>query len=402
MKGKTVVLGVSGSIAAYKSADIVSGLKKAGYTVLCVMTQNASQFITPLTLETLSGQPVSMDMFSRSRPHEVEHISIAKKADLFLIAPASANFIGKYANGIADDMLTSALLATKAPVMIAPAMNSAMYLNDAVQQNIARLKERGRIFVEPGSGKLACGDVGIGKLAPVEELIAAVEDHFKMLQDMNGVRVLVTAGPTREKIDPVRFISNYSSGKMGYAIAEEAAKRGAKVVLVSGPTSLEQPENTEWIPVESTQEMYQAVTGHYKEYDIIIKAAAPADFAPVEKSDQKIKKDNGAMTLELKRTIDILSELGKMKTAKQVLVGFAAETQDLDRYAKEKLNTKNLDMIVANDVSKEGAGFNYDTNIVTIYTQEKKEELPKLSKSEVAKVILDQSLQLFINKKNTK
>ncbi|MHB1315641.1 MAG: bifunctional phosphopantothenoylcysteine decarboxylase/phosphopantothenate--cysteine ligase CoaBC [Christensenellales bacterium] len=398
MKEKTIVLGICGSIAAYKAAEIGSRLKKLGFTVVCVMTQNASRFITPLTMETISGQPVASDLWTRNRPHEVEHISIAQQADLFLIAPASANFIGKYANGVADDMLTTILLAAKAPVIIAPAMNSAMFEHDAVQSNIAKLKERGCSFIEPVVGRLACGDVGTGKLAPVEDIVTAVENYFHTGRDMEGIRLLVTAGPTRERLDPVRFISNFSSGKMGYALAEAAAKRGASVVLVSGPVSLDAPYNVERITVESTQDMFEAVNSRFESCDIVIKAAAPADYSPGSCSEQKIKKDDNGMVLQLQRTVDILAELGKRKTPKQVLVGFAAETQDLEKYATEKLKNKNLDMIVANDVLMEGAGFDSDTNIVTIYAQDKKDMLPKLPKIQVAHAVLDKATSIFRSK----
>ena len=398
MKGKTVVLGVCGSIAAYKAADICSQLIKLDYTVICVLTQSAAQFITPLTLETISGQPVASDLWTRNRPHEVEHISIAQQGDLFLVAPASANFLGKYASGIADDMLTTTILASKAPVMIAPAMNSAMYEHEAVQTNIEKLKARGCMFIEPATGRLACGDVGKGKLALVDDIVAAVESHFDSSCDMDGMRLIVTAGPTRERLDPVRFLSNFSSGKMGYAIAEAAAKRGASVLLVSGPVSLPTPQNVEKVDVEGTQEMYQAVINAFDSCDMVIKAAAPADYKPQVVSENKIKKQNDGIFLKLDRTVDILSELGKKKQPNQVLVGFAAETQELEKYAMEKLKNKNLDMIVANDVTMEGAGFNSDTNVVTVYTQDKKDVLPKMSKLQVAHAVLDHAVSIYRQK----
>jgi phosphopantothenoylcysteine decarboxylase/phosphopantothenate--cysteine ligase len=391
---KTVVLGVTGSIAAYKAADIVSKLKKRGVAVRVILTESGAEFITPLTLETLSAAPVVCDMFNRETPWEVEHIALAKLADVFVIAPASADFISKAASGIADDMLTTTLLATRAPIIIAPAMNCNMYSNDVIQQNMETLKRRGATFVDPSSGLLACGDTGIGRLADTDEIVEAIMATLYKKRDLEGKKLIVTAGPTREKIDPVRHISNRSSGKMGYAIAEAAIERGARVTLITGPVALKPPEGAEVIRVESTEDMLEAVLSVYDSCDAVIKAAAPADFTIAPAKD-KIKKDGGALTLTLVPTPDILASLGEHK-GKRVLIGFAAESRELEKYAKDKLERKNLDMIVANDITRRNAGFDVDTNAVTFYHRTgEKEELPLMRKREVAEELLDRLVKLL-------
>jgi phosphopantothenoylcysteine decarboxylase/phosphopantothenate--cysteine ligase len=392
---KTVVLGITGSIAAYKAAEIGSCLKKQGVDVFPVLTANACRFITPLTMETVCGRPAVENMWIKNAPHEVEHISLAKRADLFLIAPASADFLGKYAGGIADDMLTTSILATKAPVLIAPAMNTAMYQHPAVQQNMRTLRERGCLFVEPEAGLLACGDVGVGRLADVS---AIVERALGLLcskpRDLEGKKIIVTAGPTKEAIDPVRFVSNRSSGKMGFAIATAARDRGAQVILVSGPVELTPPRDVEFLPVVSTAQMRDAVLSHFDDCDIVIKAAAPADFKPAEVQSHKIKKNGKeGLSVEMVSTPDILKELGERKK-NQILVGFAAETQDVLNYAMDKLERKNLDMIVANDVTLPGSGFGSDTNIVTIITRKGRKALDRMDKVQVAHHVLDEVLTL--------
>ncbi|MEL7601763.1 MAG: bifunctional phosphopantothenoylcysteine decarboxylase/phosphopantothenate--cysteine ligase CoaBC, partial [Bacillota bacterium] len=362
---QTVVLGVTGSIAAYKAADIISGLHKLSIDVRVILTEGGAQFITPLALETLSRAPVYTDQFSREAPYEVEHIALAKLADVFLIAPATANFIGKAANGIADDHLTTTFLATRAPVLIAPAMNVNMYNHPAVQKNIGILRTRGCTFIEPAEGLLACGDTGKGRLAPVEEILAAVQAALSRKHDLAGKRILVTAGPTREAIDPVRFLSNRSSGKMGFAIAEAAARRGASVRLIAGPVQLPTPLGVEREDIVSSAELCAAVERAFPACDALIMAAAPADFTIPEISEQKIKKHGEGLTLSLTPTADILARVGERKTH-QVLMGFAAETQELERNAKDKLARKRLDFIAANDVTAPGVGFAGDTNAVTL------------------------------------
>lgn len=394
---KCIVLGITGSIAAYKAADICSQLKKAGVSVHVIMTEAASRFISPLTLESLSGHAVADNLFSRETPWEIEHISLAKRADLFLVAPASANFIGKYTAGIADDMLTTTVMATKAPVLIAPAMNTVMYESAANQENMERLTQRGCHFIEPASGMLACGDEGRGKLAPVAEI---VEKALELLQqedkkDFLGKKVLVTAGPTREAIDPVRYISNHSSGKMGYAIAAAAKARGAEVTLVSGPVALDMPKGVERIDVVSTVEMKEATQAAFENCDICIMAAAPADYSVKSYADNKIKKsENGAgLKLDLEETPDILSALAERKK-RQFVCGFAAETKDLEHYAKEKLKRKKLDMIAANDVSKKDIGFNADENALILFDAKGgRKELPKANKTAIAHALLDEILK---------
>lgn len=366
MAGKTVVLGVTGSIAAYKACDIISGLKKQGLNVRVILTEAGAKIITPLALEAMSGAPVVTNMFSREAPWEIEHISLAKAADLFLIAPATANFLAKAAHGIADDMLSTTILATHAPILVAPAMNSAMYLNPVVQENMAILEKRGYGFIRPASGRLACGDEGVGKLAAVEDIIAAAMAALYPRQDLKGKRILVSAGPTRERIDPVRYITNRSSGKMGYAIARAAAERGAEVTLVSGPVTLTPPQGVELVNIVSSADMFEAVTSRFDACDALIMAAAPADFTPAKAVEQKIKKQGGGMELSLVNTQDILAAVGARKGGR-TLMGFAAESENLAENAKAKLQRKNLDFIAANDILAMDAGFGVDTNRVTLY-----------------------------------
>ena len=395
LRNKNVVLGITGGIAAYKACEIVSGLKKLNANVDVIMTRAATEFITPLTLQSISQNKVSIDMFQRPENWEIEHISLAKKADLLVIAPATANIIGKLANGIADDLLSTTALATKAPILIAPAMNTNMYTNPIVQENIEKLKKLGVGFVAPESGRLACGDVGEGRLAPVGTIIGRIVSSLTVDKDFTGKKILITAGPTREAIDPVRFISNHSSGRMGYALAEAAVTRGATVTLVSGPVALQRPDGLyKFVAVESAIEMRQAVLDHFPEAEIIIMAAAVGDFRPKRCSSEKIKKTDAGLTLELERNPDILAELGKSK-GDRILVGFAAETQKVVEYAKKKLVQKNLDLIVANDLTQEGAGFNVETNIVKIIDRSGKvEALPLMSKLELGRLILDRVKEL--------
>ena len=386
---KTVVLGVTGSIAAYKAAEITSGLMKLGIDVRVILTEGGAQFITPLTLETLSRAPVYSDQFSRETPYEVEHIGLAKRADVFLVAPATANFIGKAANGIADDLLTTTFLATRAPILIAPAMNVNMYAHAAVRQNMRALRERGCSFIEPAEGLLACGDTGKGRLAPTEEILQAVQAALYPKRDYAGKRILVTAGPTREAIDPVRFLSNHSSGKMGFAIAAAAAKRGADVKLIAGPVQMETPQDVNREDIVSSAQLCDAVERAFPDCDALIMAAAPADFTIPVISAQKIKKHGEGLTLSLTPTTDILSRVGAQK-AHQVLMGFAAETQNIERNAKDKLARKNLDFIAANDVTAPGVGFAVDTNAVTLYHSDGGSVFSGLmSKSELADWLLN-------------
>ena len=367
LKGKTVVIGVSGGIAVYKACDIVSRLKKLNANVHVIMTKSAAEFVTPLTFQSLSQNYVVSDMFEEPKTWDVEHISLAKKADVFLIAPATANVIGKISNGIADDMLTTTVMATTGKVLIAPAMNTNMYRNPILQRNINILRELGYNFVDPESGRLACGDVGEGKLASPEKIVDAVVDLLNdTKKDLLGKKILITAGPTVESIDPVRYLTNRSTGKMGYAIAKMAASRGADVTLVSGPTNIVPPTNIKkLVKVQSAKDMYNAIIDNFDENQVIIKSAAVADYKPKTYSNKKIKKSNDDLIIELDRNKDIAYELGKIKKDK-ILVGFAAETNDLIENAKGKIKKKNLDFIVANDLTKQGAGFGTDTNIVKI------------------------------------
>lgn len=396
LKGKTVVLGVTGSIAAYKIANLASMLVKLHADVQVIMTQNATNFINPITFETLTGNKCLVDTFDRNFQYSVEHVSLAKKASVFLVAPASANVIGKMANGIADDMLTTTALAMKCPILVAPAMNTNMYENRIVQDNLDKLRAYGMKVIAPDCGYLACGDVGAGKL-PKEELLLEfiLQETAYEQKDLAGKTVLVTAGPTVEAIDPVRFISNHSTGKMGYAIAKCAARRGAKVILVSGPVNLEKPVFADVISVQGAKEMYEAVMAHKDEADIIVKSAAVADYTPVTVADEKMKKKDGDLSIELERTRDILKTLGETRRDGQFICGFAMETQNLIANATKKLESKNVDMIVANSLRTQGAGFGTDTNIVTLLKKDGMLELPIMSKDEVAARILDEAAKAF-------
>ena len=395
LEGKHVVLGVTGGIAAYKACELTSRLRKAGAQVHVIMTKNACQFVSPLTFETLSNHPAVTDTFARPDTWEVEHIALAKRADVFVIAPATANIMAKMAHGIADDMLSTTVLATRAPVLIAPAMNTGMWENAATQENVKILQSRGIRFIGPEGGYLACGDSGAGRMSEPKDIFDVLSEILCPKRDLEGLRVLVTAGPTQEKIDPVRYISNRSSGKMGYAIAEAAAARGAKVTLVTGPVKLEIPQGVEGVPIVSTQDLYEAMTALCPQMDVIIQAAAPADFTPAQAAEQKIKKQgDGDLVLTLRQTPDVAAQVGKLKKPGQTLVGFAAETNDVLKNAEGKLLKKNLDMIVANDVTAPGAGFDVDTNIVTFVTAQGKETLPCLPKRQVAEELLDRVLRL--------
>ena len=392
LKNFNVLLGVSGGIACYKSCEIVSRFKKLGAGVDVIMTAHATEFVSPLTFETLSARPVVSDMFSREIHWEVEHIALAKKADICVIAPATANIIAKLAEGIADDMLSTTYLALKCPVIIAPAMNTNMYDNPVVKSNLAKLKSKGVIIIDAVEGRLACGDNGRGKMAEPIDIVAKALDVLLPKRDYEGKKILITAGATRENIDGVRFITNRSSGKMGIELAKAAIKRGAEVILVKGLTQVEVPNYiNRVISVESTMQMYDAVMGNYKDCDMIIKAAAPSDYRPIEAISQKLKGDE--ITLKLTKNPDIAKAVGEVK-GKRKLVVFCAETQDLIASAKGKLAGKNADMVVANDVTAEGAGFDVDTNIVTILKKDGSElSYPKMSKSQVADVILDEALK---------
>ena len=395
LTGKEIVLGVTGGIAAYKAAEVVSRLRKMGASVHVIMTENARQFITPLTLETLSGNPVVHDTFERPATWEVEHIALAKRAEVFVIAPATANILAKMACGIADDMLSTTVLATKAPVLVAPAMNTGMWTAPATRQNVETLRQRGVRFVGPEAGFLACGDEGSGRMSEPAAIVEAIEAILCPRWDMEGLRVMVTAGGTRERLDPVRYIGNDSSGKMGFALAEAARARGAEVTLVCGHTTAKRPEGIPVTEVESTCELYDAVLVRAAEQDVIIQAAAPADYRPAHPSAQKIKKQAGeGITLELVENPDIAAAVGAAKRPGQTLVGFAAETEHLLDNARRKLDRKNLDMIVANDVSRPGAGFNVDTNIATLLTRSGAVECPLQSKQALAERILDEIMTL--------
>ena len=389
LEGKCVVLGITGSIAAYKIASLASALKKLGADVEVIMTRNATNFINPITFETLTGHKCLVDTFDRNFEFNVEHVSIAKKADVFMVAPASANVIGKIANGICDDMLTTTFMACRCPKMISPAMNTAMYENAILQDNLAKLESYGMNVIKPASGYLACGDVGAGKMPEPEVLLDYILQKIEYEKDMVGKRVLVTAGPTREAIDPVRFISNHSTGKMGYAIARVASRRGAQVTLISGPTNLEVPLGVEVVNVSSASDMYEAVQKYFSNADIIIKSAAVADYTPTTVANQKMKKSDDDMSIELTRTEDILAWLGQHKLDNQKLCGFAMETENLLENATAKLAKKNADMIVANSIATEGAGFGVDTNVATLITSDGAEPLDMMSKEELAAVILN-------------
>ena len=398
LKGKTVILGVTGSIAAYKAANLASMLKKQHADVQVIMTKNATQFMNPITFESLTGNKCLVDTFDRNFQFQVEHVALAKRADLAIIAPATANIMAKLAHGLADDMLTTTMLACRCPRLIAPAMNTRMYENPVTQDNMDILRKYGFRIIEPAVGYLACGDTGAGKLPPETLLLECILDEIAMEKDMKGLHVLITAGPTMEAIDPVRFISNHSTGKMGYALARVCRRRGAEVTLVSGKTNLEAPYGVTLVPVTSAQDMFEAVSSRAKEQDMIIKAAAVADYRPVTVAENKIKKSPGDMSIALERTPDILAWLGEHRREGQVLCGFAMETEHMVEHAKEKLTRKHVDMIAANNVKVAGAGFGTDTNVVTLITEDGVEELAKMSKEEVASRIVDALLRIRGNR----
>ena len=393
LKGKTVLVGVSGGIAAYKMANCVSMLLKQGANVKVIMTENACQFITPITFETLTGDKCMVDTFDRNFKFDVAHISLAKAADVFLIAPATADVIGKMANGIADDMLTTTALACKCPKIIAPAMNTAMYQNNIVQDNLRKLQHYGFTVIKPDSGHLACGDTGEGKMPSEEILVDYVIHEIAHEKDMVGKNVIVSAGPTQEAIDPVRYITNHSTGKMGYEIAKAAARRGAEVTLVSGRTSLKAPLFMETINVVSAGDMFEAFKSRFKDNDIIIKAAAVADYKPKTVAENKIKKKDGDMSIDMDRTTDIIKYMGENRRKGQFICGFSMETENMLENSRAKLKRKNIDMIVANNLKVKGAGFGTDTNIVTMITHDDEKQLEIMSKDEVADKILDEILK---------
>lgn len=393
LKGKTVILGVSGGIAAYKSASLASMLIKAGAKVHVIMTEHATNFIHPITFETLTSQKCLTDTFDRNFEFNVEHVELAKAADVMMIAPATANVIAKAAHGIADDMLTTTLLACKCPKIIVPAMNTRMYENPITQDNINTLKKYGMEVVAPATGYLACGDTGAGKMPEAEILFEHIVRAIAYPKDMEGKKVLVTAGPTQEKMDPVRYISNHSTGKMGYAIARQCMLRGAQVTLVSGKTNLKPPMFVEVVPVISAKDMYEAVIERSDRMDIIIKAAAVADYRPANVSEEKMKKTGGELSIELERTQDILQHLGTHKKEGQFLCGFSMETQNMLENSRKKLEKKNLDMIAANNLKVEGAGFGTDTNIITLITKDMEKELEIMTKAAAADEILDEIMR---------
>ncbi len=393
LKGKTVLLGVSGGIAAYKLPNLASMLVKQHAQVHVLMTRNATNFIHPTAFETLTGHKCLIDTFDRNFEFQVEHVSLAKQADVVLVAPATANIIGKMANGIADDMLTTTLLACKCPKLVAPAMNTNMYENPIVQHNLELLRGYGMKVITPACGHLACGDSGMGKMPEVQELYEHILREIAFPKDMQGLRVLVTAGPTIEPLDPVRFLTNHSTGKMGYALAENAMLRGAQVTLISGRTSLAPPPFVEVVPVTTAQEMYDAVMERFEAQDILVKAAAVADYRPKEVSQQKLKKSDDELTLTLTRTRDILGALGARRRPDQFLCGFAMETQDLLDNARKKLEKKHADLIVANSLTTQGAGFGGDTNVVTLVTKKGAHALPMMSKAQTAAAIFDEIMK---------
>lgn len=398
LKGKTVLLGVTGSIAAYKIAYLASALKKLHAEVHVLMTKNATNFITPITFESLTGTKCLVDTFDRNFQFQVEHVSIAKQADVALIAPASANVIGKIANGIADDMLTTTIMACKCHKIIAPAMNTNMYENPILQDNLKKLQGYGYEVIEPASGYLACGDVGAGKMPEPETLLSYILKEIAFSKDLRGRKVLVTAGPTQEAIDPVRYITNHSSGKMGYALAKMAMLRGAEVTLVSGPVSIAPPPFVKLIPVATAREMFEAVTSRSEEQDIIIKAAAVADYRPKQVSDEKVKKHDEELSIELEKTDDILKYLGEHRRPGQFLCGFSMETQNMLGNSRDKLLKKHLDMVAANNLKVPGAGFQGDTNVLTLITQEEDVSLQLMSKEDAATKILDKILSIMMER----
>lgn len=392
LKGKTVILGVTGGIAAYKSAWLTSLLVKAGADVQVIMTEHAREFIAPLTFEALTNQRCHTDTFDRNHEYSTEHVSLASRADAVIIAPATANVIAKLACGIADDMLTTTVLACDCPKIVVPAMNTRMYENPVTRDNLEKLRKYGMTVVEPAAGRLACGDVGKGKMPEPDVLFQYVLMACAFEKDMAGKKVLVTAGPTQERIDPVRYITNHSTGRMGYSIAKICALRGAEVTLVTGQTALEPPLFVDVVPVVSARDMYEAVVERSGEMDVIIKAAAVADYRPAVTSDEKIKKSDGDMAIDMERTDDILGYLGSCKKPGQFLCGFSMETQNMLENSRAKLERKNLDMIVANNLKVKGAGFGTDTNVVTIITADMEKELELMSKDEVAARLLDEIL----------
>lgn len=395
LKGKTVLLGVSGGIAAYKAAALASALVKQHASVEVVMTENATEFITPLTFEQLTGRRVMIDTFDRNFSHQVEHIALAERTDLVIVAPATANVCAKFAHGLADDMLTTTVLACHCPKLIAPAMNTNMFENPVTQDNLKLLEHYGWEIIPPASGRLACGAVGKGKLPEPEVLLEYVMRFLAMPHDLEGKKVLVTAGPTQEALDPVRYLTNHSSGKMGCAIAKMAMLRGADVTLVCGPLSVAPPAFVKTVNVVSAQDMFDAVTALAPKSDLIFKAAAVADYTPAEYNDQKMKKSDSDLSIPLKRTQDILKYLGEHRTDGQVICGFSMETQNMIENSKRKLQSKNIDMICANNLKTEGAGFGVDTNVITVITKSEVKELPLQSKESVANAILDECLKLL-------
>lgn len=394
LKGKTVLLGVTGGIAAYKAAALASALVKQRAVVEVVMTKNATEFIAPLTFEQLTGRKVMVDTFDRNFIHQVEHISLAQRTDLVIIAPATANICAKLAHGLADDMLTTTVLACHCPKLIAPAMNTNMYENPVTQDNLDTLRHYGWDVITPANGRLACGAVGAGKLPEPEELLQHILRHLAFPNDLKGKHFLISAGPTQESIDPVRYLTNHSTGKMGYALARMAMLRGADVTLVSGPTSLTPPPFVRFVPIVAAQEMFEAVTANASQADFIFMAAAVADYTPAQYSDDKIKKQDGDMQISLKRTQDILGFLGANRKENQIICGFSMETRDLLENSRAKLQKKNIDMICANNLKVPGAGFGVDTNVITIITQNDTIALPLQSKEEAANVIIDQAMKL--------
>lgn len=402
LTGKKVVLGVTGSISAYKMAQVASSLMKLHCEVHVILTEGGANFITPVTFETLTKQPCLMDSFARTNPVEIHHITMGQTADLLMVAPASADILGKMANGIADDLLSSTVVAATCPVLVAPAMNTHMYLNPIVQANIEKLKAYGYEFIEPATGHLACDVDGIGKLPDEDVLVQAITDRLlapEKEQDLSGCHILVTAGPTRESIDPVRYLTNHSTGKMGYALAEQAAKRGAAVTLVTGPVSLKVPDGVTAVPVTTAAEMYEAVMSRMEEQDIIIKAAAVADYTPKTAGTQKTKKQEGDLQLELTRTKDILAELGERKRSDQCICGFSMETEHVLENSRQKLERKNADLIAANSICESGAGFGTDTNHLVLITREGEMDLGMQSKDACANGLLDQAKRIWEHKK---
>lgn len=393
LENKTVILGISASIAAYKMADVASALAKQHCAVHTIMTPNATEIITPLTFATLTGHNCITDTFDKTVNYNVAHVSLAKQADVLLIAPATANVIAKLAHGLADDMLTTTVLACNCPKLAAPAMNTKMYENPVTQDNLATLQRYGWEIIQPASGRLACGAVGKGKMPEPEELLAYVDHAVGHEKDMEGLRVLVTAGPTQEALDPVRYLTNHSTGTMGYAIAKAAASRGATVTLVSGPTQLSTPVHVERVDIRSAQDMFEAVTSRFDQQDIVIKAAAVADYRPAVQAEEKMKKSGDDLALELVRTQDILAWLGQHKAPGQFLCGFSMETQDMVENSRKKLEKKNLDLIAANNLKQEGAGFGTATNVLTLIDHQETVELPLMSKEAAAHALLDRILE---------